>query len=103
MDAATPAHLDQRYETIEEGALSLPAAACRQLDETLGIGATRTAVQLIAAVERLARIEIGTIRIGFTPGQLEELAHRAEKRGHTVLQELQAVVRRIEDEIFHRG
>lgn len=54
-------------------------------------------------IERLASIKIGDIRIPFTPGQLSELQHRASKRGHTVEQEMRAVVARIEDELFYKG
>ena len=58
---------------------------------------------LLTAVKRMAKIEIGGVALTFTPGQLEELAFRAKKRGHTVQQEMEAVVKRIEQELFWSG
>lgn len=83
--------------------LVLDQVDCTRLDERLGLGSTQNAIRLIAAIDRLASIRIGDIRIPFTPGQLAELHHRAEKRGRTVEQEMKAVVARIEEELFYRG
>jgi hypothetical protein len=83
--------------------LLLDAITCRQLDDQLGIGATLTATALVKAVDRLGSMRIGDIRIPFTPGQLAELQHRAQKRGRTVEAEMRAVVARIEEEIFYKG
>lgn len=69
----------------------------------LGLGTTMSAEALLKAVNRLGTIKIGDIRIPFTPGQLEELQHRAGKRGRTVEMEMRAVVARIEDELFYKG
>lgn len=81
--------------------LQLSVAECNTLEELTGLGTTRNAAFLIQAVARLASIRVGDIRIPFTPGQLAELAHRAEKRGHTIEAEMKAAVARIEDEIFY--
>jgi hypothetical protein len=83
--------------------LPLSAADCRQLDDLLGLGATRSGPDLVRAVERLASLRFGDIRIPFTPGQLSEIQHRAEKRGRTVQAEMQAVVDRLQDELFYKG
>jgi hypothetical protein len=83
--------------------LQLSPGACNRLEETLGLGATRSPEFLTIAVERLASMQIGDIRIPFTPGQLAELQHRAEKRGRTVEAEMRAVVARIEEELFYKG
>lgn len=91
--------LDEKYEIVEEGLL-LPRSLCVQLEQTTGIGTTQSAAKLIPAIERLARISIGSIKIEFTPGQLEEIKHRASKRGITVKQELQRCVDRVKEEIF---
>lgn len=91
--------LDEKYEIVEEGLL-LPRALCVQIEQTTGIGTTQSAAKLVPAIERLARISIGTIKIEFTPGQLEEIKRRATKRGITVKQELQRCVDRVKDEIF---
>lgn len=81
----------------------LPPAHCHRLEETLGLGATRDTANFVAAVERLASMRVGDIRIPFTPGQLAELQHRAQKRGRSLEAEMQAVVDRIQDELFYKG
>jgi hypothetical protein len=67
------------------------------------LGATRSPEFLTIAVERLASMKVGDIRIPFTPGQLAELQYRAQKRGRTIEAEMKAVVDRIQDELFYRG
>ncbi len=91
-----------KYEPIVEG-LTLARATCMEIEQRTGIGTTRTVEELVKAIARLARIEIGGIAIAFTPGQLEEIKHRAGKRGLTVQQELQRIVDRIKDELFYRS
>jgi hypothetical protein len=95
--------LAARYTVDDDGERLLSTGVCAQLEQTLGLGATRTPADLVKAVERLAAIHVGTIQIDFTPGQLDEIAHRATKRGHTIQQELQAVVDRIREELFWRN
>ena len=102
VDCVGAAALAQRY-THEEGGRLLPATTCDRLEATTGLGSTRTPEDLVSAVERLACIHVGTIKIDFTPGQLEEIHQRATKRGRTIKQELQAVVDRIREEIFWRN
>ena len=102
IDYARSPQLTAAYE-VEEDGWRLSRALAARLERTIGYGSTRDPASLVDAVERLARITIGSILIEFTPGQLEEIAHRAAKRGHTVQQELQAAVDRVKDEIFHRG
>ncbi len=91
------------YEVVTDSALTLSRAYCEALERTTGIGTTRTPAVLLAAVQRLARLSIGSVDLPFTPGQLEELKARADKRGQTLQQALQAVVDRIKDEIFWKG
>ena len=95
--------LTPHYEPIIETQLTLSKPDCDALDDTLGLGATHSPASLRTAVERLASIKIGDIRIPFTPGQLIELQHRAAKRRRTVEAEIRAVVSRIEDELFWKG
>ena len=85
------------------GGLHLSAVECDRLAEALGLGAAVTASAILTAVDRLAAVRIGDIRIPFTPGQLAELQHRAAKRGRTVEAEMRAVVARIENELFYQG
>ena len=103
VDWAPSDTLTHAYEVLVEGELRLPPYIVRRLEETLGIGNGRDPHALVEAVERLATITIGTVRVSFSPGQLDELAHRAKKRGRTVEQELRAAVDRVQDEIFHRS
>lgn len=98
-----PARFAELYQVVDAGALTLSSADCAAIDETTGLGSTRTPEALRAAIDRLARIEIGTVKIAFTPGQLEEIAYRAKKRGQTVGQALQAVIDRIREELFWRS
>ena len=49
-----------------------------------GVAAVDLPEHLATAVDRLARLVVGNIRIDFTPGQWEHLAHRAEKMGLTM-------------------
>jgi len=93
---------EHRFEAYDQG-LVLPKATCTLLEEITGIGTTKDAGTLLKGVQRLAHIVIGDIRIDFTPGQLEEIAHRAMKRGFTVEQEIARIVERIKDEIFYKS
>jgi hypothetical protein len=83
--------------------LQLTPADCARLEEICGLGSTRTPEALVLAIDRLASLRIGDIRLPFTPGQLSELQHRAAKRGRTVEAEMKAAVDRIQDEIFYRA
>lgn len=91
------------FEVILDGGLQLSRAECELLEQTTGLGTTRNARDLLQAVKRLASISIGQVDIPFTPGQIEELQHRANKRGQTIAQTIKAVVDRINDELFWRG
>jgi hypothetical protein len=83
--------------------LHLAPTEVAALEELLGVSMPLTPSSLRTAIERLASVRIGDIRIPFTPGQLAELQHRAAKRGRTVEAEIRAVVARIEDELFYQG
>ena len=89
--------------SVEDAALAIPGMIVRQLEDRLGPGACRTPESLLAAVRRLAQIGVGEVEIAFSPGQLEEIAHRARRNNRTVEQELQWIVRRLEDDLFHGG
>lgn len=102
IDVCDEATLKRSYMVVEEG-LFVPKETCDLIECITGVGTARTPKELLAAIDRLAFIEIGGIRIQFTPGQLEEIKHRAEKRGYTVAQELGRIVDRIKDEIFFRS
>lgn len=93
--------LENEYDTKQDGEMLIAPAIKRKLEDRLGLGSCANGVALLGAVERLAKISAGEIEIQFTPGQLEELNHRASKNNRTLTQELQIVVKRIEDELFH--
>lgn len=92
-----------RYTVVAQGDLTIPAGICATIEDTTGIGTTRSPEALLGGIQRLAAIEIGTVKVAFTPGQLEEIALRARKRGQTVQQSLEAVVDRIKHELFWRA
>jgi len=83
--------------------LQLGPLDCNRLEETTGFGSTRSPEALCRAVEKLAAMKVGDIRIPFSPGQLAELQHRAQKRGRSLEAEMKAVVARIEEELFYKG
>ena len=90
------------YQIVDDQQRTLSADDRHRLEAVLGLGATDSPTALLAAVSRLARLSIGEVAIDFTPGQWEELTHRARKRGQTVRQAVEAVVSRIRDELWHR-
>ena len=102
-DIVRAADFPRPYEVVHDAALTLSRADCEALEDHTGVGSTLSAHTLIAAVTRLARLRIGEVDIPFTPGQFEELQHRAAKRGQTLQQAVQAVIDRIKDELFWRG
>lgn len=103
IDLVGPTSFAERYSVIDERALTLDGSTRDRLEQVLGIGATRSPDHLLAAVDRLARIEIGGVRIDFTPGQLEEIARRAKKRAWSVEQAIKSVVDRIREDLFWRA
>src|SRR5258706_7444852 len=102
IDVASAKTFETRYELVIDG-LTLDRTACVRIEETTGVGTTRSPLELEQAITRLAAISIGEVKIAFTPGQLDELQHRARKRGFTIEQELQRVIDRIKAEIFYRS
>src|SRR5262245_24853740 len=82
-------------EPVTLPGLHLSPIDCGRVEELLGLGSARSVETLLAAVARLGSINVGEIRLPFTPGQLEELKHRAQKRGRTLEAEMKAVVDRI--------
>ena len=103
LDVLSPARFRLEYDLVAPIGVVLSPADCARLEQTLGVGNTQIPTVLVQAVERLAAIHIGDVRLEFTPGQLSEIAYRATKRGHTIEQEIRLVVDRIRDEIFYRG
>ena len=102
IDTASAKTFESRYEQVVDG-ITLDRATCVRIEATTGVGTARSSPELEKAITRLASISIGEVKIAFTPGQLDELQHRARKRGFTIEQELQRVIDRIKDEIFYHS
>jgi hypothetical protein len=100
LDVVRAAAFPGPYEVVVDQQRVLSPDDRHQIEAVAGIGSTDSPAALLAAIRRLASIAIGGVDLPFTPGQLEELKHRAEKRGRTVAQEIEAVVARIHDELF---
>lgn len=103
LDVVPETKLQETYEVVFTGGLKLSAESCRLIEDRLGPGVTGSDDALLAGIARMAAIRIGEVEVSFTPGQLEELAARAVKRGVTVKQTIEAVVARLRDELFWRG
>lgn len=101
--ALTTDELLNQYDLVQEHSLLLDRPTCEAVEQRIGLGSTRTSADLLRALDRLASLRIGEVRIDFTPGQLEELVHRADKRGITLAQEIARVVDRIKEELFYRS
>lgn len=70
------------------------------LEDILGGGSVLNGQDLLSKVKRLAGISYGHIRLGFTPGQLEDLEFKAKRQGKTVEQLVEQMAPRIADQFF---
>lgn len=86
---------------VGERVLVLCAEPLEQIDRELGIGATRDTTALLSAIRSWAGITIGDIRLQFSPAQLAEIAHRAEKQGKTPEAVVADIVSQLEGAFFH--
>jgi hypothetical protein len=87
------------YEIVEEGVF-LPAAYANDLERVLGVGAARSPVELVRAVDRLARLEIGGVLVDFSPGQWEELRKKAAVQSQTLEEYLSRLVKKFTQDIW---
>jgi len=83
VDVVPPDQFDRCYEFVSQS-LTLPDKARADLDRVLGLGATHSANDLVFAVDRLARLQIGEIVVELTPPQWEELKKRAAVQNQPV-------------------
>lgn len=90
----------ERYEPVHEGAVTLDPEHITRIAKVLRFGATKTADDLTKAVEQMATVRIGGIKIDFNPAQVEELKHRASKRGWTVEKYMEYLVGRFTQELW---
>lgn len=79
--------------------LVLTGAPLLALETQLG-GYLATTDRLVDKVRALAGLQIGTHHIEFTPGQWEEIQHRAKKRGITVAEEIRQIWHKLQSEFF---
>ena len=84
VDVVSAHELKKRYEPTEKEGVLVNGECRSRIERILGVGSTETPEMLATAVERLARLKIGTLQVDFTPGQWEYLKHRADKMGLTV-------------------
>ena len=73
-----------------------------RLEMILGGGSLKDSEDLLKKVEALADIQIGGIRIEFSPGELKQMAHWSRRQGKTVEFILGDIVSRIKLGIFDR-
>lgn len=78
-----------------ERAILVRAPAREALEKTLGGTHLVSDGDLAARVAKLAALRVGEITIDFTPTQWQELTLRASKRGITVQEECQRIVKKM--------
>jgi hypothetical protein len=91
--------LTSDYEIIEPGLL-LPETCRPDLERVLGLGVMKSPKDLVKAVDRLARLEIGGILVDFTPGQWEELTRKAAVQDQTVEVYLNRMVKKFTQDLW---
>lgn len=71
-----------------------------RLEQILGGGSLKDAEDLLQKVEGLADIQIGEIRVEFSPGELKQMKHWANRQGKAVDYIVKDIVTRIKLTIF---
>lgn len=72
-----------------------------RLEQLLPGGSLRDAADLVSRVDRLAKVEIGEVRVPFTVTELEELAFRARRQGRKVKDLVSDAVASFHDHYFN--
>lgn len=72
-----------------------------RLEQLLPGGSLRDAADLTTRVDRLAKVEIGEVRVPFTVTELEELAFRARRQGRKVKDLVSDAVASFHDHYFN--
>jgi hypothetical protein len=80
-----PLHPDRRVLVLDRDVL-------KRLETILGGAHLQTSGQLLGAVEALASLHIGEVRVDFTPRQLDEITRRAAKNRRTFEEEFRHMV-----------
>lgn len=92
-----------RFASVPVGqrVLVLTGDPLEQMDRLLGLGSTKDPAALLGAVQAWAGITIGDIRLEFSPSQLAEIQHRADKQGKSPEAIVQDIVSQLEQAFFH--
>lgn len=85
---------------VDTDALVLTSRCRAELAEALGGFTVRSCADLLDRVKLLADVRVGKIRIEFTRHELQEMKHRAEKRGWTLTQYIQEIATDIKSRWF---
>lgn len=85
---------------ITQRQLVLTGLVLEQVERTLGGGSLLSPEDLLTRTRALASISIGDIRLNFSPGQLAEIAHRAEKQGKSPQVIVEEIVKQMEENFF---
>jgi hypothetical protein len=93
----------EKFAAVPSGqrTVILSGDALERIDTLLGIGSTASPAALLTAIESWAGITIGGIRLDFSPAQLAEIAHRAEKQGKPPEEIVADIVAQMEDQFFY--
>lgn len=100
VDLVSQSELPKKYEPTEKEGLVVRGDLRVRLERTLGTGSTQTPEHLVTAVERMARLKIGDVQVDFTPGQWDEIRHRADKMGLTPSDVLKRLVAKFTQDLW---
>ena len=90
----------QHYAPADRPKLQITPEDQSTLAKLLGFGSTNSSLELTRAVEKLARLRIGDVEVNFSPGQWEEIARRAEKRGQPIAKYMIGVVDKVLQDLW---
>lgn len=91
-----------RFSSVSptDRAIVVGAANRQRLEKVLSGGSLFDGNDLTMKVEALAKLEIGEVRLEFTPGQLKQLANVARRNGKTVEEVTRETVKQLEWQFF---
>lgn len=85
---------------VDREAMVLSSRCRAELAEALGGFPVRSETDLLDRVKLLADVRVGKVRIDFTRHELQEMRHRAEKRGWTLTQYITEIATDIKSRWF---
>jgi len=95
--------LTEFYEDVKSDAFALTPDQITRCAKVLRFGATKSAEEFTQAVESMAKVAIGGVKVEWTPGQIDQLKHRASKRGVSVQAYIQSLVEKFMQDIWTLG